>query len=312
MSLYRAEEDFPRLDQFVAERENLTRSYVKTLIDGGHITLNGQVVRAGKPIKKGDQVEVVLPPVRTLSTLPEDIPVEIVYEDEDLAVINKPQGMTVHPAAGSPSGTLVNALLFRLDKLSGINGTLRPGIVHRLDKNTSGLLVVAKNDQAHLDLSGQIARKECRRVYRALVQGRVREDEGEISAPVGRSPRDRKKMAVVENGRPAQTAFRVLQRLGNYTYMEFSLKTGRTHQIRVHCKHIGHPVVGDDVYNPTNCPFGLKGQLLHAWSLSFVHPRTQERMTFYAPLPGDFARVLSLLRRKEGLPEEDGADKIPE
>lgn len=302
MSVYRVEEDFPRLDQYVAEREDLTRSYVKILIDEGHITLNGKAVRAGKPLKKGDEIEVSLPPPRTLSTAPEDIPVEIVYEDEDLAVVNKPQGMTVHPAAGSPSGTLVNALLFRLDKLSGINGTIRPGIVHRLDKNTSGLLVVAKNDEAHLKLSGQIARKECRRIYRALVQGVVKEEQGLISAPVGRNPKDRKKMAVVEGGRPAQTEFKVLERLGNYTYMEFSLRTGRTHQIRVHCKYIGHPVVGDEVYNASHCPFALKGQLLHAETLSFVHPRTGERMTFHAPLPEDFRNVLNILRKKAGLP----------
>ena len=219
-----------------------------------------------------------------------------IVEDSDLLVVNKPQGMTVHPAVGNYRGTLVNALLFHLKNLSGINGAIRPGIVHRLDKNTSGLLVVAKNDAAHLSLSRQIADKTCSRIYRALVDGIVKEDEGVIATQIGRSPSDRKKMAVVKDGKPAVTHFRVLERFREYTYMEFRLETGRTHQIRVHCKYLHHPIVGDDVYNTNKCRFALKGQLLHAFQLGFLHPASGERMEFFAPLPDYFEKILNRLR----------------
>lgn len=285
-----------RLDAaIVGELEEVTRSFVQNLIGKGLVTVNGVVQsKNGYALKLGDQVDVCIPDPVGLSVEPEDIPIQIVYEDEDMMVVNKQQGLVVHPSVGTPSGTLVNALLNLGDHFSSINGVVRPGIVHRLDKNTSGLLVVAKNDKAHLSLAEQIATKEAKRYYMALVDGNVKEDEGVIDAPIGRNPKDRKQMAVVQDGKNAVTHYKVVKRYGAYTLCEFELKTGRTHQIRVHAKYIHHPVVGDDVYGGSN-KFGLLGQLLHAFRLVLRQPTTGEMMIFEAPLPDYFQAVLDKL-----------------
>ena len=286
-----------RLDVFLSQETELTRSHIKKLIESGNITVNGVIVKSGKTLNIGDTVDLLIPEPQALDAAAENIPIDIVYEDKDLAVINKPQGMTVHPASGNYTGTLVNALLYHLDALSGINGAIRPGIVHRLDKDTSGLLVVAKNDKAHVSLSKQIAEKTCKRIYRAIVDGIVKDDNGTIITNIGRSPADRKKMAVVQSGRQAITNYKVLQRFSRNTYIEFQLQTGRTHQIRVHSKHIGHPVTGDPVYNKKESGFNLSGQLLHAYYLSFVHPVSGEKLEFSAALPETFIKVLEKLNK---------------
>ncbi len=289
-----------RLDGvIVSEMEEVTRSFVQNLIEKGLVSVGGKVVgKSGYAVKVGDTIDVVVPDPVGLSVEPEDIPIEIVYEDEDMIVVNKQQGLVVHPSVGTPSGTLVNALLHHQHTFSSINGVVRPGIVHRLDKNTSGLLVVAKNDKAHLSLAEQIATKEAKRYYIALVDGNVKEDEGIVEQPIGRNPKDRKQMAVVADGKSATTLYKVLARYGAYTLCEFELKTGRTHQIRVHAKYIHHPVVGDDVYGGSN-KFGLCGQLLHAFRLVLRQPTTGETLTFEAPLPDYFQAVLDKLEREK-------------
>ncbi len=289
-----------RVDVLLSERTDLTRSAVKKLADEGNVTVNGKTMKAGQILRVGTEVEILIPDPEPICAVPEDIPVEIVYEDADIAVVNKPQGMTVHAGAGNHEGTLVNALLFRLRHLSGINGKLRPGIVHRIDKDTSGLLVVAKNDAAHLSLSAQIAEKTCKREYLALLEGVVKEDNGTVSTEMGRDPKDRLKMAVLPEGkgRVAVTDFFVEQRFASNTLVRFSLHTGRTHQIRVHAKHMGHPVVGDPLYGYKKQRFALDGQLLHAFRLTLTHPVTGERMCFEAPLPDYFERVLTVLQRE--------------
>lgn len=286
-----------RLDVFIAaEAGNISRSRAKNIIEEGGVIVDGKpVARASYLVKGGERIEVEAGEPVELDAFPQDIPVNIVYQDADLAVINKEQGMVTHPAAGSPSGTLVNALLYHIKDLSTINGVIRPGIVHRLDKDTSGLIVIAKNDAAHNSLAKQIAEKTAKRHYIALVDGNIKEDSGIIDKPIGRSKTDRKKMAVVADGRPAKTAYKVLERFGKYTLVEFELFTGRTHQIRVHGLSIHHPVVGDPVYGGSN-KFGLKGQLLHAFKLEFTHPSTGERMVFEAELPEYFREVLNKLR----------------
>lgn len=294
--MIRADEDARRLDVFLTERSDLTRSNIKNLIDMGKVTVNGEAVKAGRKIFAGDRVQVFLIPEAPAGLLPEDIPLDIVYQDADMAVINKTQGMVVHPAAGNERGTLVNALLFSLDDLSGIGGETRPGIVHRLDKDTSGLLVVAKNNAAHAHLSEQIKTKKARRIYRALVEGNIKQDEGLVDLPIGRHRGDRKKMAVVQGGRRAVTEYRVLERFGTYTYIECALQTGRTHQIRVHMKQTGHPVVGDEKYGRAKNIFGHKGQFLHAYKLGLYAPSTEQYMEFTAPLPDYFERALIKLR----------------
>ena len=291
-----AEQNGVRTDVFLSEAAGLTRSRVKRLADDGRVAVNGEASPAKRLLREGDVVRLEIPDEKPLDLEPKDIPITIVYQDDDLAVVDKPQGLTVHAGSGTAGDTLVNALLYRLDKLSGINGTLRPGIVHRIDKNTSGLLVVAKNDRAHLSLSAQIADKTCRRVYVALLEGVLKEDEGRIETYLNRSDRDRTKIAVSSHGRLAVTHFCVLERFANYTLCEFRLETGRTHQIRVHAKHIGHPVVGDPEYGYKNQKFRLNGQLLHARELSFLHPSTGERMNFTAPLPDYFEAVLKKIR----------------
>ncbi len=297
--LLTASEPCARADVFISSKlEGYTRSSVKKLFEEGCVQLNGKRVKASYAVAVGDKLEIFLPDAVSYDAKPDDIPIDIIYEDADLAVVNKPQGMTVHAGNGNTEGTLVNALLYRLDNLSGINGVLRPGIVHRIDKDTSGLLVVAKNDRAHLSLSGQIENKTCRRTYIALLEGILKEDVGTVTTYIGRDPRDRVKMAVVppEKGKLAITDFTVLKRYKQgYTLCRFDLRTGRTHQIRVHARHIGHPVVGDPVYGIKKQKFSLNGQLLHAWQLRFVHPRTGEQMCFEAPVPDYFEAVLSKL-----------------
>ena len=285
-----------RLDVFVAEKAECTRSHAKNLIEEGNVTVNGiKAAKSGALLKAGDVVVIVNPAPKELDLSPQDIPLEIVWQDEDFAVVNKPQGMVVHPAPGAYDNTLVNALLFKLSSLSGINGVARPGIVHRLDKDTSGLLVVAKNDFAHISLQKQIAEKSAKRYYYALVDGVVQKDSGEIRNFLARSTADRKKYAVAKDGRLAITLYKVVKRYSVYTLMEYELKTGRTHQIRVHSRYIGHPVVGDRTYGGSDA-FGLNGQLLHAYKLVLTHPRTGEEMTFTAPLPDYFQSVLDKLK----------------
>ena len=294
--------NYSRADIALSERlEGFTRSAVKKLFDGGYVAVNGKIAKPSLTINEGDEIEAILPEPEQCAARPEDIPIDIIYQDEDVAVINKPQGLTVHAGNGNIDGTLVNALLFRLDNLSGIGGVIRPGIVHRIDKNTSGLLVVAKNDKAHLSLAEQIAEKTCRRTYIALLEGNLKDDSGTVTTYIGRSQSDRTKMAVVppEKGKIAITDYTVLERAQfsgqSYTLCRFDLHTGRTHQIRVHAKHLNHPVVGDDVYGRKKREFGLEGQLLHAYRLEFAHPTSGERMAFCAPLPDYFKAVLKKL-----------------
>ena len=295
---FNAESDFSRLDVCIAEKlPNLTRSSVKKLIEEGRVELRGEkCLKAGEKVKRGDRISVEIPPLKTLSLAPSQKRVDIVYQDADMAVIDKPQGMVVHPAPGAYEDTLVNVLIASLDSLSGINGVMRPGIVHRLDKDTSGLLVVAKNDNAHVELQRQIEQKSARRIYTALLEGELQKDEGTIDTFLDRSAADRKKYAVSRTGRRAITHYKVLRRYHGYTLVMFELETGRTHQIRVHAKHIGHPVVGDPVYGKADKKFGLKGQLLHASRLILTHPSTGERMEFTSPLPDYFQRVLDGLK----------------
>ncbi|MDR3186235.1 MAG: RluA family pseudouridine synthase [Christensenellaceae bacterium] len=288
-----------RLDVFLSsEYENRSRSQIKLNIEEGLVCLNGKpVTKAGTILKTDDFIEIEDEKTRLLEAVAEDIPIDITFQDDSIAVINKAQGIVTHPAIGSLSGTLVNAALFHINNLSTINGVIRPGIVHRLDKNTSGLIVIAKNDTAHKSLSKQIADRTAFRKYIAIVDGNIKTDAGKIEVPLKRSKSDRKKIATDENGRYALTYFNVLERFQSYTLVEFCLATGRTHQIRVHAQHIHHPIIGDDVYGGSN-KFGLKGQLLHAYQLELTHPVTQIRMKFSAPLPDYFEKVLEILRSK--------------
>lgn len=286
-----------RVDVYLCGVTELSRSRIKNLIDDGFFKVNGKIEKSSYKTKSGDVLTLEIPSAVSCVVEAKDIPLDVVYQDDDLAVINKPQGLTVHAGSGTDDNTLVNALLFHLDSLSGINGVIRPGIVHRIDKNTSGLLVVAKNDKAHVALAKQLEDKTCRRVYVALLSGIVKDDSGIIDTYIGRDPNNRTKMAVVKSGREAITHYRVLERYDKgYTLCEFSLKTGRTHQIRVHAKYIGHPVVGDPEYGYKNQKFKLNGQLLHAKKLSFIHPTTGEKMTFTAPLPDYFENVLKKIK----------------
>lgn len=287
-----------RADIALSEKlEGYTRSALKKLFEGGAVEINGKVAKPSQSVSEGDKISVTLPDPVECAARPEDIPVEIIYEDDDVAVINKPQGLTVHAGNGNADGTLVNALLFKLGNLSGIGGVIRPGIVHRIDKNTSGLLVVAKNDGAHLSLASQIAEKSCRRTYVALLEGNLKDDKGTVTTYIGRSQTDRTKMAVVppEKGKLAITDYEVLDRAQGYTLCRFDLHTGRTHQIRVHAKYLNHPIVGDDVYGRKKREFSLQGQLLHAYRLEFTHPTSGERLSFTAPLPDYFTAVLKKL-----------------
>ena len=294
-----AGENAPRLDKYLPVLlPEKSRSYFKTLLDAGKVFLDGKPAKAKDKPSPGAKIYFTIDEPEEIDALPEDIPLNIVYEDEDIVVINKPKDMVTHPAPGNYTGTLVNALLFHVQDLSGINGKLRPGIVHRLDKDTTGLLVVAKNYMAHADLQQQIQYKTAGRIYTALVYGNIKTDTDRISAPIGRHSKERKKMAVVHGGRKATSDYTVLARYGDYTLVEVALRTGRTHQIRVHMAHIGNPVVGDELYTKRKNPFGVQGQMLHAGKLRFAHPRTKELLTFEAPLPEDFVRVLAQLESK--------------
>ena len=309
-----ADEGGKRLDSFLNEQlEDQTRSRLKKLIEDGQVNVNGKQIRkAGAEIKAGDEVALEIPDAVEYTVKPENIPIDIVYQDEDFAVVNKPQGMTVHVGNGNAEGTLVNALLYALDSLSGIGGVLRPGIVHRIDKDTTGLLVVAKNDKAHVSLAGQIAQKTCRRTYYALLEGALKEEKGRIVTDIGRHPTDRLKMAVLPDGRgkKAVTDFETVARFGKeFTLCKFTLQTGRTHQIRVHAKHLSHPVVGDPVYGYKKQKWQVNGQLLHAQTLELDHPTTGERMTFTAPLPSVFREILKKLCKQYGV-EEGGFSEI--
>lgn len=289
-----------RLDKVCSEIfSDYSRSQIKQLLDGGNITVNGKTEKAKYKVKSGDVIRLEEPKTKTLELRPENIPLDIVYEDDDVIVINKPQGMVVHPAPGHDEHTLVNALLYHCP-LSTINGTFRPGIVHRIDKDTSGLLMVAKNDKAHRFLAEQLKDKTNIREYVALVHGRIAEDEGTINAPIGRSLKDRKKQAVVKDGRNAVTHFEVLKRYRDYTLVKCILETGRTHQIRVHMKYIGHPLVGDPLYGPKKTIKG-NGQFLHAGKLGFVHPTTGKLLIFEAPLPKIFQECLEKLDKTNRL-----------
>lgn len=286
-----------RLDKFLAQEiEELTRSYIQTLLNEGLVKVNDRIAKASYKLQPGDNVVLEQPDPVELSIEPENIPLDIYYEDEDVVVVNKPRGMVVHPAEGNYSGTLVNALLYHCRDLSGINGVMRPGIVHRIDKDTTGLLMVAKNDTAHLSLAQKLKDHSVTRLYRTLVHGNIKNDKGIIDAPIGRDIRDRQKMAVTDkNSKYAVTHFSVLKRFGQYTLLECKLETGRTHQIRVHLNYIQHPVVGDDKYGGQAKQFNLAGQLLHAAVLGFNHPRTGEDVLLEAPLPDHFQKVLDKL-----------------
>ena len=281
-----------RADVFIAEKLNLTRSRVKRLMDENCVKIGDTSVKPRDIVKVGQEFLVNIDEPTSLEAKPVDIPIDIVYQDECLAVINKQQGLTVHAGNGTGENTLVNALLYNLDSLSGINGVIRPGIVHRIDKDTSGLLVVAKNDEAHLSLSKQIADKTCKRTYVALLEGVMKNDSGTIDTFISRSTKNRTQMAVSSSGRRAVTHYKVLNRYSKYTLCEFSLETGRTHQIRVHAKHLGHPVVGDTTYGLKSNKFNLKGQLLHAYKLKFTHPISLKEVEFEAPIPDYFLQVV--------------------
>ncbi len=290
-----------RIDKYLCETyEDITRSFAKKLLDEGRIFVNGISVKANYKVKKNDKIEFVMPKLSESEIEAENIPLDIVYEDSDMIVVNKPQGMVVHPAVGNYTGTLVNALLYHCnDSLSGINGEKRPGILHRIDKETSGLLMVAKNDNAHLKLSEQIKEHSLTRAYKAIVHGGFSEDKGIYTEPIGRHKTDRKKMAVsYQNSKEAVTHYNVIERLGKYTFVECVLETGRTHQIRVHMSYHGHPLVGDKTYGVKKEAFNLEGQLLHAYKIGFVHPTTGKYMEFESEIPEYFRNVLNILKNK--------------
>lgn len=284
-----------RIDKYLSEQlEDMTRSHIQKLIKENMVRVNGMAVKSNFKLSASDQIEVEIPELKEPDILPENIPLDILYEDQDILVVNKPKGMVVHPAPGHYTGTLVNAIMYHCkDNLSGINGVMRPGIVHRIDMDTTGSLLICKNDRAHQALAEQLKEHSITRKYHAIVHGRLKEDEGTIDKPIGRHPIDRKKMSVhCTNGREAITHYRVLKRFQQFTYIECQLETGRTHQIRVHMSSIGHPILGDQVYVPAKCPYKLQGQTLHAKVLGITHPTTGEYMEFDAPLPDYFQGLL--------------------
>ncbi len=288
-----------RLDVFLAQEAELTRSYAAILIEDGCVTVNGKIVSKNTKLKKGDRIDIEIPEPQEYTAEPENIPLDIVYEDEHLLVVNKPKDMVVHPAAGNYSGTLVNAILYHCgDSLSGINGVMRPGILHRIDKNTSGLLLVAKNDNSHLFLAEQIKEHSLTREYEAVVYGNLKNDSGTVDAPIARHPVKRKQMAIVAGGKEAVTHYAVLERFGDFTHVRLRLETGRTHQIRVHMASLGHPVAGDDIYGPHKVITKLGGQCLHARKIGFIHPESREYMEFTSELPEYFTKFLNECRGK--------------
>ncbi|MEN6413649.1 MAG: RluA family pseudouridine synthase [Veillonellales bacterium] len=290
-----------RLDVFLSQMlTEFSRSHVQKLIIDHQVTVNGHPTKANYKLRLEERVAVVISEGKPMAVEPEKIPLDILYEDIQVIVVNKPRGMVVHPATGNYSGTLVNALLEHCNDLSGINGTIRPGIVHRLDKDTSGVMVAAKTDRAHISLAKQIKERTASRRYLAIVQGNIKEEQGLINAPIGRDPNDRKKMAVTfTNSKTAITNFRVIKRFGKYTLVECKLLTGRTHQIRVHMTYIGHPVVGDPKYGPGKSPFSIQGQALHSTELTFEHPTTGQKLIFSAPMPADMQDILNSLTKKK-------------
>ena len=295
------DENAERIDRYLAERcPDFSRSYLQKLLKEQAVSVNGKAVKANYKVQSRDRIILEIPEAEKADILPEDIPLDILYEDDYLLVVNKPKGMVVHPSAGHMEGTLVNAVMAHCgDHLSGINGVLRPGIVHRIDKDTTGALLVCKDDAVHRDLAEQLKEHSIKRRYRAVVWGNLKEDQGTVEGPIGRHPIDRKKMAVnYKNGKDAVTHYQVLERFGQYTYIECRLETGRTHQIRVHMASIGHPLLGDSVYGPSKNPWKLQGQTLHAMVLGFRHPVTGEYMEFTAPLPEYFSELLDKLRKR--------------
>ncbi|MGM0395793.1 MAG: RluA family pseudouridine synthase [Bacillota bacterium] len=303
IEIYVGEEDEERLDYFLSlELDEVSRTRIQKLIKEKLVTVNGVVKKSSYTVREGDSILVTLPEPKTLEIIQENIPIEIIYEDKDIAVINKEQNMVVHPAPGNYTGTLVNALMYHIDNLSSINGIIRPGIVHRLDKDTSGLMVVAKNDKAHRKLSEQLKYHGVYREYFALVHGNIKQDNGTINAPIGRSRKDRKKMAVTDrNSKEAVTHYSVVERFGKYTLVSVRLETGRTHQIRVHFSYIGNPVVGDPVYSSGKNEFKIQKQMLHAIKLGFIHPSTDEEVEFECELPDEFRKILSKLQKEDQL-----------
>ena len=293
-------ENGERIDKYLSnEMSGFSRSYIQKLMKDGHVYVNGKAVKANYKLAYDDMITVEIPDLVEPDIVPENIPLDILYEDDDILIVNKPKGMVVHPAAGHYSGTLVNALMYHCgESLSGINGVMRPGIVHRIDMDTTGSLLVCKNDQAHQKLAEQLKVHSIKRVYHAIVCGNLKENSGTIDAPIGRHPVDRKKMSInYQNGREAVTHYQVLERFGDYTYISCRLETGRTHQIRVHMASIRHPLLGDNVYGPQKCPFKLQGQTLHAKILGITHPTTGEYMEFDAPLPEYFEDLLGRMRQ---------------
>jgi 23S rRNA pseudouridine1911/1915/1917 synthase len=293
------EEAGVRIDRYLSDQcQDISRSYLQKLLKEQSVLVEEKPVKSNYKVNAGDRISLTLPEIREPEIMPEEIPLDIVYEDKDIILINKPKGMVVHPAAGHYSGTLVNGLMSHCrSELSGINGVMRPGIVHRIDMDTTGVLIVCKNDMAHNSISEQLKEHSITRKYAAIAHGVIKDDEGTINAPIGRHPIDRKKMSINEkNGREAVTHYRVLERFRQFTYIECQLETGRTHQIRVHMASKGHPLLGDSVYGPAKCPFRLTGQTLHAGVLGIIHPRTGEYMEFTAPLPDYFEELLRKLR----------------
>ena len=290
-----------RIDKCISNYlESLSRSYIQKIIKDGKAYVNDAVVKANYKVKVDDKVQFEIPDCEEPDIPPQDIPLDILHEDKDILIVNKPKDMVVHPAPGHYEGTLVNAIMFHCkDELSGINGVLRPGIVHRIDKDTTGSIIICKNDEAHRKIAQQLKEHSITRKYRAIVYGRIMEEEGTVNAPIGRHPTDRKKMAINEkNGKPAVTHYKVLERFDKYTYIECQLETGRTHQIRVHMTTTGHPLLGDEVYGNAKCPFKLEGQTLHAMTIGFIHPTTGEYVEYEAPLPEYFEHLLQILRTK--------------
>lgn len=291
-----AEDAGTRADVFLAAKLGVSRSNMQKLLEDGRVKRGEKIIKANYKVRAGEMFVVDIPEPEPIEAVPENIPLDIIYEDDDVVVLNKARGMVVHPAPGNYTGTLVNALLYHCSNLSGINSAIRPGIVHRLDKDTSGIMIVAKNDAAHISLSQQIQSKTAVRTYLAVVRGNIKTDSGTIETQIARDKNDRKKMAVVkEGGRDAITDYEVLERFGKYTLVRCKLRTGRTHQIRVHMEYLGYPLVGDPKYSPMKTPFGIKGQALHSHTLEFTHPRTGERMKFEAPLPDDMHKIITRL-----------------
>lgn len=291
-----AEDAGTRADVFLAAKLGVSRSNMQKLLEDGRVKRGEKIIKANYKVRAGEMFVVDIPEPEPIEAVPENIPLDIIYEDDDVVVLNKARGMVVHPAPGNYTGTLVNALLYHCSNLSGINSAIRPGIVHRLDKDTSGIMIVAKNDAAHISLSQQIQSKTAVRTYLAVVRGNIKTDSGTIETQIARDKNDRKKMAVVkEGGRDAITDYEVLERFGKYTLVRCKLRTGRTHQIRVHMEYLGYPLVGDPKYSPMKTPFGIKGQALHSHTLEFTHPRTGERMKFEAPLPEDMHKIITRL-----------------